>query len=477
MSIRFYTRTIAFSLAVATLFVACRKRADVSLPDNLVVFTTSEQGIPEIDSTILIKVRLTRPTDKDVNLKVRVSGQNIDYGTEFITLPALNVTTGPDFNSIELTIPSGNNEASFTVKKKAGVLFDGDEKVNFEIYRSDAPILIGIKKTFVLKFGELVATNAGLTIDGGGATYPNKVFIDLSANRQTSVLRTNWDLGFYTAAGTDSFRVILNSSVGMMVKQINKNDLNTVTAADTLGFSADVAYSPFAPAVTQMPYVDYPNGDITRTALGLIAPTATDNKVYIVNRGSGVGSPAPGRGWKKIRILRNAGGGYTLQHADIAATTFTSIEIPKDDAYFFKYISFEAGAVTIEPQKKKWDLAWTYFAFTTNFGGGEVPYLFQDFIIQNRNVQVAKVLNTTKTYDSFVEANLTDGTITSWSTSQTAIGSDWRRTTPSPAQTWDDRYYIVKDGDGNIYKVKFTELTTGGQRGFPKIVFALVKRA
>lgn len=477
MSIRFYMRTIAFSLAAATLLTACRKRADVSLPDNLVVFTATEQGITEAETSINIKVKLTRPTDKDVIVKLRLTEQNTTYGTEYTTSPALNTTTGPDFNSISLTIPSGNNEASFTVNKAPGALFDGDEKLNFEIYRSDAPVLIGTRKTFTLSFAELVATSAGFTINGGGTTYGNKVFIDLSANRQTAVNRANWDLGFYTAAGNDSFYVILNSSVAMMAKQINKNDLNAVSTADTIGFSADVAYSPFAPLPAQMAYVDYPNGDISRTAIGLIPANAAGSKVYIINRGTGAGSPAPSRGWKKIRILRNAGGGYTLQHADIAATSFTSIDIPKDDAYFFKYISFENGAVNVEPQKKKWDLAWTYFAFTTNFGGGEVPYMFQDFIIQNRNVQVAKILETTKAYNAFTAANLTDGTITSWNTSQTSIGSDWRRTTPSPAQTHSDRYYIIKDGDGNYYKVKFTSLTDGGQRGFPVIAFALVKRA
>lgn len=477
MSIRFHTRTLAFSLAVVTLFTACRKRADVSLPDNLVVFTATEQGITDAEASINVKVKLTRPTDKDVELIIRMTEQNIS-SAEFSTTPAVNTTAGPDFNTLKLVIPSGNNEASFTVAKTAGVLFDGDEKLNFEIYRSDAPVMIGTKKTFTLNFAELIATNAGFTINGGGTTYGNKVFIDLSANRQTAVNRANWDLGFYTEAGDANFRVILNSSVAMMAKQINKNDLNTVTAADTVGFSADVAYSPFAPVPAQMPYVDYPNGDLTKTAIALIPSTATDSKVYIINRGTGVGSPAPARGWKKIRILRNASGGYTLQHADIAATSFTSIDIPKDDAYFFKYVSFENGVLNIEPQKKKWDLAWTYFGYTTNFGGGEVPYMFQDFIIQNRNVQVAKILEATKAYNDFNASSLTDGTVTlTWNTSQTSIGSDWRRTTPSPAQTYSDRYYIIKDGDGNYYKVKFTSLTDGGQRGFPVIAFALVKKA
>src|SRR6202008_3073628 len=76
-----------------------------------------------------------------------------------------------------------------------------------------------------------------MEVVGGGATYPNKVFIDLSANRQTSVARTTWDLGF---SSTD-FHVILNSANGMMARALDKNDLNAVTAADTVGFGAQLS--------------------------------------------------------------------------------------------------------------------------------------------------------------------------------------------------------------------------------------------
>jgi hypothetical protein len=258
----------------------------------------------------------------------------------------------------------------------------------------------------------------------------------------------------------------------MMVRQINKNDLTQVTAADTVGFSVDVAYSAFGPTPSQMAYIDYPDGDLNKTAIGLISATATDNKVFIVNRGNGVGTPAPERGWKKIRVLRNGSGGYTLQYADIAATTFSSLDIPKNDKYFFKYVSFDNGIVPVTPAKNKWDIAWTYFGYVTNFGG-EVPYLYQDFVIQNRNVAVAKVMTATKSYDSFNEADIAAQT---FSSTQTTIGSDWRATFPSAAVK-SDRYYIIKDGDGNYYKLKFTGLTNGGERGYPSIQYALVKRA
>lgn len=455
-----------FLIGAIVLFGACRKREGLSLPDNYIVFNTDAQGINESESSITVTVKLSRGTDKDIPVVIHITEQGAAYGTQYTTAPA--AVSGV----LNITVPSGNNEASFTVNKKPGVLFDGTEKTVFDLYSSGSLVLIGITKKLTLSFAELVATSSSYTINGGGATYPNKVFIDLSANRQTAVPRTNWDFGFYSGDATD-FKIILNSSVGMMVKQLTKNDLAQVSATDTIGFLADVTYSPFSPVITQMPYVDYPDGDLNKTAIGLIAANAADNKVFIVNRGAGVGTPAPARGWKKIRIIRNATGGYTLQHADIAATTFSSIDIPKEDKYFFKYISFDNGVVPVEPEKKKWDIAWAYFGYVTNFGGGEVPYLFQDIVIQNRNVQVARVLTSAKDYSAFTEADIA---AQSFSSVQTTIGSDWRRTTPSPAQTYSDRYYIIKDGSNNYYKLKFTALTDGGVRGYPGIEYALVKR-
>lgn len=455
------------SLLAVTLFSGCRKRDGFSLPDNYVVFTTDAQGITETENTITIKAKLSRPTDKEIPLTIKLTPDKVIYGTDFTTTPA-----APS-GALNIVIPPGNNEASFTVNKIPGVLFDGDEKIDFELYSSASPVLIGTPKRFALTFKELVAATSSLIINGGGPAFPNKVFIDISANRQTPVLRTNWDLGFYT--GTDDYRVMLNSSSAMMAKQINKNELAQVTAADTVGFSTEVAFSQFAPATTSLPYIDYPNGDLTKTAIASIAATATDNKVYIINRGAGVGVPAPARGWKKIRIIRNAGGGYTLQHADIASTTFTSIDIAKDETYFFKYISFENGTVAVEPAKKKWDITWTYFSNITNFGSGEVPYLFQDIILLNKNVQVAKVLTSVKAFNNFTEADITAQTFL---TAQNAIAADWRSgggPTSAPAVRT-DRYYIIKDGDNNYYKLRFTDLTQGGERGYPRYETVLVKR-
>lgn len=460
------TGVLLVSVAVSLLFTACRKREALEA-DNFVAFETAAQGIPASESAITVRLELSRNTDQDVPVVINLNEQGVIYGTDYTTSPAA------DAGKLTVTIPSGNNQASFIVTKNSGVLFDGDENISFDLYSSGATVYIGATRRFRLNFGEIVAANAALTINGGGVLYPNKVFIDLSASRQTAVNRSNWDLGFYT--GGDDYRVILNSSSAMMAKQISKNDLNTVTAADTIGFSTEVAFNQFAPSTFSLPYIDYPNGDLNRTAIAAISADPSANKVYIVNRGLSPGSPATARGWKKVRIIRNGAGGYTLQHADINASTFSSMEIAKDDAYFFRYISFENGAVNVEPQKLKWDIAWTYFSNVTNFGSGEVPYLFQDIIILNRNVQVAKVMTATKAFADFGAADIPGQ---AFLTTQNAIAADWRSgggPGASPAVRT-DRYYIVKDGDNNYYKLRFTALTQNGERGFPAFEAVWLKK-
>jgi hypothetical protein len=457
---------LVFVLAAALLATGCRKK-DALAQDNYVVFETASQGITAAENSITVKLKLQRGTNADIAVELDLMELGLQYGVDYTTLPA---AVG---GKLALTVPSGSNEASFKLTKVPGALFDGDEKLEAVIYRSAAPVLIGLTKKFTLSFSELVATAATATINGGGATFGNKVFIDLSANRHTVVQRTNWDMGFY--CGSDAFRVTLNAATNMMAKQVNKTDLLQVTAADTLGFAADVSFSQFNPLPGQLPYIDYPNGDLNRTAIAAISATDADNRVYIINRGNGIGTTAPNRGWKKIRILRNASGGYTLQHADIAAASFATIDIAKDDAYFFKYLSFETGSLAVEPVKKKWDIAWSYFANVTNFGAGEVPYMFQDIITLNRNAQVAKVLVSAKPFADFGEADLAAQTFL---TAQNAIAADWRSgggpTTQPAVRT--DRYYIVKDGDNNYYKIRFTALTQNGERGYPAYEAVLVKK-
>ncbi|MBX2963855.1 MAG: hypothetical protein KF687_15195 [Cyclobacteriaceae bacterium] len=465
--------SVAMMIVFLISFSSCED--EPQLPDNLVEFESSQLGFAADEDALTININFSRSASQAGSVTVSFLPNGLNYGTDFSTNPVATA------NTITLPVANGTSQLSFNVEKLAGVLLDGDETIVFTITSVSDGLVLGISNQLELGFSEILAAQAIMNINGGGPAYPNKVFIDLSANRQTAVDRTTWDLGFYMG---DDFRVILNSSVTMMARAIDKTDLTLVTAADTLGFANAMIVGANSTNAA-MAWIDDPSGDLTKTAFASISATASENKIYIINRGaanppSDPSEPIPTSGWKKVRVLRN-GNGYTIQHADIASATFQEIQLSKDDSYLFKYISFATGAVVVEPQKDRWDIAWTGFTNSTALGPPgtpQIPYYFQDIILQNRNgIETAELLTSAAgSFEAFSEANLMTGV--TWLTSQVGIGAKWRSgggpgTAPAVRS---DRFYLVKDAEGNIYKLRFTALTQDGQRGRPQIEFALLQQ-
>ena len=327
---------------------------------------------------------------------------------------------------------------------------------------------------------------AGAVIDAevGGPNQPNQVFIHFVTKTQTAIPRSSWDLAFYSG---DQFRVQLNLSNSALARAIDKTDLTEVTAADTVDFGEQLDIDAiFAALMMESPpawlsqaasWTDDSSGDLTKTAIAEIATDEAANQVYIINRGKNPDDSQ--RGWKKMRILRESNG-YTLQHADIDAATFTEIDIEKDGSYNFSFVSFEEGNVAAEPEKNKWDIAFTTYTHVIPAGGGIfIPYSYKDYIIHNRNgVEVAQVLEEGDVnYDDFALADI--GSI-EFKQEINAIGSGWRTVAqPGSEQETDvqrDRFYVLKSADGNRYKFRFTRLVNAqtSERGFPQLEYELL---
>lgn len=467
---------LSLLLAATLIFSSCGE--DIKLPDIKIQFESNVSGIAAADKSLVVKINLSRAASNDVTATVSVKSASLVYGSDFTTIPAAVA------NVITLTIPKGETSASITLTKVEGVGFSGDETIEFEVTSVEGSPVIGDNSKITVTFSEITVASATMEIQGGGPTYPNRVFIDLSANRQTAVKRDTWDLGF--SSGTD-FRVILNSATGMMAYALDKTDLNAVTKADTAVLRNRLSMAAVFAAISGPPpapdwvssainWIDDPAGDRTKTAIASISATASENKVYIINRGSGPGSPETNLGWKKIRVIRNSNG-YTLQHADISATTFSEVQITKSTEYDFQYISFANGAVSVEPMSTRWDIAWSGFSSSTPFSSGIVPYYYQDIILQNPDVQTVQVMTSTKTYDAFGASDV--ASLDFGAQSQIKIGNTWRSGGgPSGGPTLrTDRFYVLKDSEGNIYKLRFKDLFNNGERGRPKVEFALINAA
>jgi len=313
----------------------------------------------------------------------------------------------------------------------------------------------------------------GLVGSEAGSAAGNAVYLDLSSNRTTTALRSGWDLGFYSG---NEFRVILNNTSSAGAKVLNTTDMNSVGAADTIGLTLSVNQA--NPQPSDLTYFDDISGDITKTVIPEVSATESANKVIVINRGTG-GSIAA-RPWVKIRVLRNGSNGYTLQYAGIQETSFRTLQIFKDAAYHFSFVSFDNGLVTVQPEKEKWDLVWSYSVFQTNFGAGLVPYNFSDLIAVNylSGVQVkekiyADASTASAAYTAFNRDSVSNTTFVS---GRWTIGSSWRSTQPATgAKT--DRFYVIKDANNNYYKFKCLAMgvgTDGGTRGKPEFKYELI---
>lgn len=324
----------------------------------------------------------------------------------------------------------------------------------------------------------------------GGPNQQNQVYIDLSTNQQTAILRDSWDLGFST--GSD-FRVIINGSIKMAVKQTTSTDISEIQSEDA---TVAVGFSTYS----TMGYVDNPTGVLLGagggegTAIAEVSSNNEENKVYLVNLGYEVGTTTPtvgsvtvdgdSRGWKKIRITKQ-GNDYVLQYADLDATTAESVTISKNSEYSFVFVSLNNGqTINVQPKKNQWDLNFTGFTNYYAFGGSSITYYFSDFVSTNMlgGTQVYEVLATDATqtdveFENFVLTNVDETKFTVSLTDQRVIGSSWRNGggPNSLPSIKDDRFYVVKDVDGNLYKLMFLALTNdNGERGYPVFKYEIL---
>lgn len=312
----------------------------------------------------------------------------------------------------------------------------------------------------------------GLVGNEPGSSAGNSVYLDLSTNRMKTVRRSGWDLGFYSGS---EFRVKLNPTTGAGAKVLTQTDLTAVGASDTIGLS--LAVNQMNPQPSDLAFFDGLDGSISATVIPAVAVNDAQNPVIILNRGTGGGTPA--RPWIKLRILRN-GNGYRIQYAGITETQFRTVDIPKDSEFHFRLFSFEDGLVDLQPEKDKWDLVWSYSLFQTNFGGGMVPYLFSDIIALNNysNVQAVekRYADANAAAAAYAAFNRDSVNAVLFTNNKWSIGSNWRSTQPATGARL-DRFYVIRDAQGNFYKFRCLAMgvgTDGGTRGKPEFRYALI---
>ena len=315
-----------------------------------------------------------------------------------------------------------------------------------------------------------VSDGSMMTLEGKTAesNYTNVVYVDFSTNKQVKSDRKSWNIGF---TSDSKFRVVLNASYQTTAVATSKTDITTVTLADP-GATTNLNHDIMDPATVSL--VDYWDGDITKTAFAEVSATDNNNKVYLL---SYEGNKEKEK-WFKIKVTRS-GTGYKVQYARLGETNIKTLNVPKSSAYNLTFVSLENNkTVSVEPEKGSWDMSWSY---STNNSGLGSPYWVQDFVSLNNlaGVTAVEVPVATKEYSAFGEGDLSGLT---FSPAKDVIGTKWR-TAPNTSGVGGGVkttvFYVIKDGAGNVYKLKFNSYISGdgGERGRPVIEYKLVKKA
>lgn len=459
---------IACSIVFLALVINACSDDDPPLPANKADFESSTLGLEDGQEEVEIKLNLSRAVDAATDFTVSFVTTGVQYGTHFTTSPA--ATDG----KFTVSVPAASSTASFKVLRTSDVFLEGDASIVFTVGTTSQSAVVGEKSTVTVSFSPIVSEGQQMTLNGIisdelGSSAGNSVFVDFSSNQQTAVARKSWDLGFYSG---DEFRVIINNTTAASVIAVDATDLAEVTAenVETGGLALGQGQGTFD-------IIDDVTGDLNHTAIAEISATEAENKVYVINRAGGFGIVDAAENLIKVRVLRN-GAGYKVQYAPLTATEFTELDVAKSATNDFTYVSFTTNAVVaVAPAREKWDIEWTYSIYKAPQG---IPYAYSDLVfINNRGgVSAVQVMEATVAYDNFAASDVANIT---FDNQRDVIGSSWRVTSAPQGSTETvgvrtDRYYVVKDAFGNVYKLRFINFhaNDGGTRGKPLIEYKLV---
>ena len=305
------------------------------------------------------------------------------------------------------------------------------------------------------------SSGATMTLEGGlgGASAVNSVFVDFSASEQDTVRRASWNLSFN--CGSD-FGVFLNSTNISRAVEAEGIEVGTILSEAMLEpYKSALAMSMGGPS--SMDIVD----DFDKSIEGTVIK---EGKTYIY-RNEDVSLP-----FYKIKVSKKDNNTYTVAFAKSTSDSITSVDVTKDNRYTTIGLSF-AEKKTILVEKEEWDIVWGRNTYQSAMAPN-VPSAMADvvFINSKAGVKGLQILESNIGYDNFTSESIDESALSS---DVGVIGANWRGTTGATIvmMVKSDRYYLVQDPRGNIYKLKFLTIggSDGGVRGYPVIKYELVR--
>ncbi|MDR6300411.1 HmuY family protein [Mesonia maritima] len=450
---------------------SCSKDDATTQEDFIVAFENPSENFSAEKNEIVISLVFASPAPKNGEIKITYNLNNVEEN-QFSTNPSIKEGT--------IIVPFSENatETSFNLTKTDTNFSTENPFIEFSISE------INLENAFTqgntstkINFSDVASLGGSISPEVGGPNEENQVYIDLSGKNTTQVFREKWDLAFYSG---EEFRVKLNASLFMMAAPLGNVSIDEVNETNVESLQEEMAF--LVPGSNE--YVDAPDGNILATAIDEISINENENKIYLLKLGNKAGTATPeigsvavggeARGWKKIQIIRE-NDEYILRYADLNATSYQEINIPKTPSTNFTFFSFNTeNIVEVEPQKQDWDLNFTVFTEVLDLPeGGLGAYGFSDYVVTNTlaNVQ-AYQLKKPEDDINFEDFSFSNVQEEKFELDQRVIGANWRDVFTG---LHTDRFYIIKDTEGNIYKLKFTAFVNeNGVRGYPSFEYELL---
>lgn len=254
---------------------------------------------------------------------------------------------------------------------------------------------------------------------------------------------TKWDLKFY--AQNNNYYVKLNDAANMKAFNTNSKNFESVKTFNNTWISK----------------VDNPEGDLNLLALDLEfisngSDTLFTNKnVYVLL----LGTDAAGNeiGYKKIVIDYFYGNHYHIRFANLDGSEEFEAIIAKDETLNYVYFSLnnQGEIVTVEPDRNTWDLVFTRSTDITiknDFTDTIFDYSVTGVILNPYSTQAYQIID-----ENFASTNKDNVNSLDFTNQLNAIGYNWKSydLENSVYAVRKNNYYIIKDGNSLVYKLKF----------------------
>jgi len=301
-----------------------------------------------------------------------------------------------------------------------------------------------------------------------GLGYKTEEFFSLSKGNILSNQFAAWDMAFESSSS--GYHVWINGGKGMYAASMNSNAFYLIT--DTIG-----AHWRW----------DEPSGNPDSTAVGnwvSFIPTASEPK-KISLRVDGSDSESKGNVFVIDRGLDYAGDDrfykvvfesvnearYKFKYAALDNHYIDSVILQKDQNQNYTYFTFDNGGspITMEPNRKTWDILFTRYRHIFYDTNPVTPYLVTGVLLNPTGVQAA--VDSIQPYENI---DYTYARTKHLTTNREVIGYDWKKYsfTTHSYTVLPSYSYIIKDQKGYYWKLRFLDFYDAqNEEGYPKFEY------